>query len=300
MFLKRTLSTFVLMAAGAIVLTLPAWLWSVFILVVSMRLNSELAVIMSAKGYRHAQRMSTLFSALIVVTTACLLYFRLEDPYISWPVQPQALATPAVSAALATWRAVHPLVMTTQSAALALAFVGIFCIFCLFDKPRATIADIATSFLGLIYVGWFPTFWILIRWIPGGMWLMIWVTIGIVMSDISAYLVGRVAGKHPFFPQLSPKKTIEGATGSMIITSATLAAIGPYFGIPMPHALTLGLLMAVAAQAGDLAESLLKRDAGVKDSANLIPGHGGLLDRFDSFLFTAPLAYFYLAAFVFG
>ena len=281
MFFKRAISSLALIIGGALVIASPAWVWSIFLFCVSMRLNSELAVIMNAKGYRHAQRMSTLFSALIVVSAATVLYARSDDT-------------------VATWRALHPLVMTTQSAALCLAFIGIFCLFCLFDKPRATIADIATSYLGLVYVGWFPSFWILIRFMPGGMRLVLWVTFGIVMSDISAYLVGRVAGRHPFFPQLSPKKTIEGAAGSLILTSTSLALLGPYCGIPMPHSLILGLLMAVAAPAGDLAESLLKRDAGVKDSSNLIPGHGGLLDRFDSFLFTGPLAYLYLATFVIG
>jgi CDP-diglyceride synthetase len=271
----------VAMALAGIVLCLygPTWFWGLFIFAVSMRLNSELAVIMEAKGYRHARRMSTLFSAIIIVATGAQLYLHSDQ-------------------AIANWRQLHPIIMSTQAAALCMAFIGSFCIFLLYDKPRATIADVATSYLGLVYAGWFTSFWILIRWMPNGNWLLLWTAFGIAVSDSSAYLFGRFFGKHPFFPQISPNKTIQGAAGSLIFTSISLALVGSYAGIPMPHSLILGVLICLSAQAGDLAESLLKRDAGVKDSANLIPGHGGLLDRFDGFLFAGPVAYFYLATFV--
>jgi CDP-diglyceride synthetase len=257
----------------------PPWFWILLIFAISMRLNSELAQIMDAKGYRHARKMSTLFSGVIIAATGAQLYTRADE-------------------AITGWRQLHPIIMSTQAAALCMAFIGSFCIFLLFDKPRATIADVATSYLGLVYAGWFASFWILIRWMPNGNWLLLWTVTGVVWSDSLAWLVGRIAGKHPFFPQISPKKTIEGAAGSLILNPLLLTAVGPLAGITMPHTLILGILISMAAQAGDLAESLLKRDAGVKDSANLIPGHGGLLDRFDGFLFAGPVAYFYLSTFV--
>jgi CDP-diglyceride synthetase len=278
--LTRIISGLAMAIAGvALCLYGPPWFWNLFIFAVSMRLNAELAQIMEAKGYRHARRMTTLFSAIIVAATGLQLYTRSEE-------------------AITGWRLLHPIIMSTQAAALCMAFIGSFCIFLLYDKPRATLADVASSYLGIVYAGWFASFWILIRWMPNGNWLLLLAAFGVAYSDSTAYLVGRVAGKHPFFPQISPNKTIEGAAGSLILTTVTMAFVGPLVGVPLPHSLILGILIGLSAQAGDLAESLLKRDAGVKDSANLIPGHGGLLDRFDGFLFAGPVAYFYLSTFV--
>ena len=121
-------------------------------------------------------------------------------------------------------------------------------------------------------------------------------------SDIGAYAVGRTLGKHKLIPSVSPGKTVEGAAGALV-TSVLVAWLYVRFilspatqlGFTPWGVVLFGLIVSVAAQIGDLAESLLKREAGVKDSSRIIPGHGGVLDRFDSLLFVLPVAYVLLS-----
>ncbi|MFD3166041.1 phosphatidate cytidylyltransferase [Herpetosiphon sp. NSE202] len=117
-------------------------------------------------------------------------------------------------------------------------------------------------------------------------------------SDTGAYFAGRAFGKHKMAPLLSPKKTWEGFVGGTIASIAAGIGIVALLGMQLTivQMIVLGMIGAGGGTLGDLAESLLKRQAGVKDSGNLIPGHGGLLDRVDSLLFTAPLVYYLLAA----
>jgi phosphatidate cytidylyltransferase len=120
--------------------------------------------------------------------------------------------------------------------------------------------------------------------------------------DTAAYLVGRVWGRHRLAPGVSPHKSTEGAiAGLMASIAAGLLArtwFAPY--LSLGQALVLGALVGVFAQLGDLVESLLKRDAETKESSSIIPGHGGVLDRFDSLLFAAPLVYYFLVSQVYG
>jgi phosphatidate cytidylyltransferase len=114
--------------------------------------------------------------------------------------------------------------------------------------------------------------------------------------DTAAYFAGRRFGRHPFMHHISPSKTLEGVAGGAIAAAIVGAVLLALIGRPALAGLVLGLILAFAAQAGDLAESMLKRAAGAKESGTLMPGHGGLLDRIDSFLFAAPVAYFYVVA----
>jgi phosphatidate cytidylyltransferase len=116
--------------------------------------------------------------------------------------------------------------------------------------------------------------------------------------DTGAYLVGRQFGRTKFMTHISPAKTAEGVAGGVVATTVVLAVLLWGLGQSPAHALLLGPLAALAAQAGDLAESMLKRAAGAKDSGTLIPGHGGMLDRIDSFLFAAPVVSLYVFAFL--
>jgi phosphatidate cytidylyltransferase len=119
-------------------------------------------------------------------------------------------------------------------------------------------------------------------------------------SDIGAYAAGRTMGKHKLIPSVSPGKTVEGAVGGLLASMLVAAVYTRYvlhpaahltFRIPPAGVFAFGAIVSVAAQVGDLAESLLKREAGVKDSSHIIPGHGGILDRFDSLLFVLPVSY---------
>jgi phosphatidate cytidylyltransferase len=126
----------------------------------------------------------------------------------------------------------------------------------------------------------------------GRAWLLVLV-LGVWAYDSAAYAVGRVLGRGHFFAHISPHKTWSGALGGTVGAIAACAALGWLIERPL-EAMGLGLVVAIAAPAGDLAESMLKRAAGVKDSGQLIPGHGGMLDRVDSFTFVAPVAWVYL------
>ncbi len=120
-------------------------------------------------------------------------------------------------------------------------------------------------------------------------------------TDVGAYAVGRTMGKTKLIPSVSPGKTVAGALGGLAVAIVICLLyvrliLMPFaqLGLTIPGAVLFGLVVSVAAQTGDLAESLLKREAGVKDSSRIIPGHGGILDRFDSLLFVLPIAYLVL------
>lgn len=127
-----------------------------------------------------------------------------------------------------------------------------------------------------------------------------WVTLTLCMaffSDTIAYFFGRAFGKHKLYEAVSPKKTIQGAVGGLLGSSLATIGVGHFWltpELPVAHAIPLGLLGSVVGQAGDLVESMLKRTFGVKDSSNILPGHGGMLDRIDAMLFVAPVTFYYL------
>lgn len=117
------------------------------------------------------------------------------------------------------------------------------------------------------------------------------------INDTMAYIVGSLIGRTPFFPSISPKKTIEGTVGGMILAVAAAGVYGYYWGsqwLALQHWMALAGLAAIVGTAGDLMESKLKRMAGVKDSGNIMPGHGGFMDRFDSLILAAPFAWIYI------
>ena len=123
---------------------------------------------------------------------------------------------------------------------------------------------------------------------------MVWIMfIGTWASDSFAYFAGCAFGSHKLAPAISPNKTIEGFFGGLIGTIAVIVGIGWLLAMPLPQMAGLGAAIAVLGTLGDLVESMMKRQTGIKDSGAIIPGHGGVWDRFDSVLFTAPLVYYY-------
>lgn len=164
--------------------------------------------------------------------------------------------------------------------------------------PSSAVAVLATTYVGMLGGS-------LIRLrndFPDGAKLVFFLLLVVWSADSGAYYVGRKFGKHKLSPRISPKKTVEGLIGGVIVS--TIAAVIAHFTFfptfPLLHAVIAGVILSVSGVIGDLAESMWKRSAAVKDSGSLLPGHGGFLDRFDSILFTAPILYCYWTLIVHG
>ena len=124
--------------------------------------------------------------------------------------------------------------------------------------------------------------------------------ISVILTDTGCYYVGCNFGKHKLAPIISPNKTIEGSIGGTNCAIIGSMVIGWYIGLEWYLSATIGLICTVFAQIGDLCESLIKRDAGVKDSGDILPGHGGFLDRCDSYILTIPVMYYFCNYFIFS
>jgi phosphatidate cytidylyltransferase len=162
------------------------------------------------------------------------------------------------------------------------------------DSANA-VASIAVTLFGLLYIAWFFSFFVKLKFMPGGALLVAFVILVTKMGDIGAYLVGSSFGRHSLIPRISPHKTVEGTLGGLVFSVAAALASKAFLpDFPYGHLLTLGVLLGILTLIGDLAESLLKRDCGVKDSGLSLSGFGGMLDLIDSLLFTTPIFYFYV------
>jgi phosphatidate cytidylyltransferase len=259
----------------------------------------------------------------VIVYLGQLEYFELAR---AKGIAPAAKTTLAVSQGLLITAALAPQLV---DAMFPLAGT-LICFYLLFQPKLSTIADIASSILGLFYGGYLPSYWIRLRvgidpanLVTTGLGQAVasnlpvniysppsWTTSGhislgltslllaflcIWAADIGAYFVGKFFGRTSL-SHISPKKTVEGAVFG-VCGSIAVAVAGSWYlhwpGWPYTGA-AFGLLIGVASLLGDLTESMMKRDAGVKDSGQLIPGHGGILDRTDSYVFTAPLVYYFV------
>lgn len=275
------------------------------------------------------------FVAIVIALTMILLgggYFTLGFGVIIWLGQREIfelVQAKGIRPATKTTLVVSLLTLVTAHVAPHLADAllplgGTFiCFYLLFQPQVATIADVAASILGLFYGGYLPSFWVRLRDLGdpagslplGGYWPDRWpppldqvpeglpltlIAFGCIWaSDIGAYTAGKRIGRTPL-SNISPKKTVEGAifglAGSMIV-----GLMGSYWlGWPLwpLSGAALGLMIGISSLLGDLIESLMKRDAGVKDSGDLIPGHGGILDRTDSYVFTGALVFYFVTLFL--
>lgn len=277
---SRILSAIVAIAVALVMFLLGGWYFTAFFAVIIYLGQLEYFELVRAKGIAPAVKTT-------LVVTQILLFISNLNP---------ALAD-----------AIFPVAGT------------LICFYLLFQPKFATIADISASILGLFYVGYLPSFWIRLRSLEqadlsnlplDGFWLTSWQGLDALpkglthtllafvcmwAADIGAYTVGRWIGRTRL-SDISPKKTVEGAVFG-VSASVTVAVIGSWYlgwsGWPITG-VSLGLLVGIASLLGDLTESMMKRDAGVKDSGQLIPGHGGILDRADSYVFTAPLVYYFV------
>ena len=188
------------------------------------------------------------------------------------------------------------------------AFALTVCVTCafmwvLFKGRQPYIANVATTVLGMIYCGWFPLHLLFLRNLESaeyndGLAFVVMMFIAVLLTDTGCYYVGRHLGKHKLAPVISPNKTIEGSIGGALCAILGVLIIGWYIGLEWYMSFIAGLLCTLFAQIGDLCESLIKRDAGVKDSGDILPGHGGFLDRCDSYIFAIPVMYYFSKYFI--
>ncbi len=183
----------------------------------------------------------------------------------------------------------------------------------LFKGKQPYIANVATTILGFVYCGWFPLHLLFLRDLGSqpvyqgfikqnvsteGIGYALLLFFCVIVTDTFCYYTGCKFGKHKIAPVISPNKTIEGSIGGTVMCMIFCIAFGLAIQIPWYHCIILSILIAGFAQIGDLCESMIKRDAGVKDSSNILPGHGGFLDRTDSYILTIPIVHYYLYFFV--
>lgn len=156
------------------------------------------------------------------------------------------------------------------------------------------VADWALAIVSGLYLGLAGEHFILLRQLPAGeQWLLLTLT-GTWLADSGAYFIGSRFGRHKMTPTLSPKKSWEGLMGGVIFGVLLNPIVAAVFDLPLIHGAVLGVIGATLGTLGDLSISMIKRQVGAKDSGRLIPGHGGMLDRLDSLLFTVIIGYYYL------
>ena len=179
------------------------------------------------------------------------------------------------------------------------AYIVLLIAIAIFCHKKISFGDITTVLFATVYIGFFTSFIARIRALDeNGLYYLFLIFICAWMTDTGAYFSGRFFGKHKLAPEISPKKTVEGSIGGIvcaIIGCIVLGVVAHYIAGAQPKYLVLALLGAVGsclAQLGDLIGSLIKRTCGVKDFGNIMPGHGGALDRFDSVIMVSPFIYY--------
>ena len=182
---------------------------------------------------------------------------------------------------------------------LVVVFIYAFASSIFRGKVEGELRTVTLKLTGVLIIGWvFGYHCILLRKVDAVGMQLIYLLIGTIWcSDTGAYLIGRAVGKHKLSTPISPRKTVEGTIAGFVvgtIVSMVLSAILLSETLSLMNAALIGLLLSILGQLGDLSVSLMKRTAGVKDSGDVIPGHGGFLDRCDSLIFTAPILYYYL------
>ena len=244
---------------------------------------------------------------LIIVTLASREYVKILEHKGFRPSSRIIILSSFIFAALAYFNR-FDMVALAFTACSIMAFMSV-----LFKGKQPYIANVATTILGFVYCGWFPLHLLFLRDLGShplyegliktnvtteGAGYALLLFFAVILTDSMCYYTGCYFGKHKLSKVISPNKTIEGSIGGTLSCMIFCFIFGQVLMIPWYHCIILGLLIAAFAQIGDLCESMIKRDAGVKDSSNILPGHGGFLDRTDSYILTIPVVHYYMFMFV--
>lgn len=257
----------------------------VVVVVLTIMATYELGALLNRAGYRPAKHWAAFVAAGLVV--------------IPWVVLQHA------TRANGAWSGLNDLSLSMTAFWLAGGIIGAALAVLVRQKTEQAFAHMAATIFVFMYLGLLASFLVRIRYLdpgPAGAILVLYCVLTIKMGDIGAYFTGRFLGKHPLAPWLSPKKTVEGFVGAVVLAAGFAVVVTPLwaakgsvaFGSPpfkLPQAIVFGILMAVMGHLGDLAESAIKRDVGVKHSGAASSSFGGLLDILDSPLFAAPAAW---------
>ncbi len=230
--------------------------------------------------------------ALLVTTAALLSGFEFYRIMRGIKHEPSYVAGLTL-VALAVWDAYQP-----ESGILRWALLAVVMAMLVWHILRRDTSGFlvtwALTLTGAVYTGVLAGYLVSLRNLPNGLGWLLLTLVGTWTCDTVAFLVGSWWGRRGFFTEISPKKTMEGAVGGCLGGTIVTTAGGWYLGLPPWQALLLGIVLVLGVTFGDLAESLIKRQVGAKDSGDLIPGHGGMLDRIDSLLFAGPIVYYFV------
>jgi phosphatidate cytidylyltransferase len=281
-FILRTVTTVIGIALALAAIWTAEWTLALMILVLAVFASQELFTLFEDKGY-HPARYLGITSCLSIIALSAVTGTEFHAPFL---VAVFVLSFVFLILRGASWFPYWDLLEAFRREPYPAHLKG---------PQIASISDVATTFLGIIYAGWLPAYIPLLRQLPDVGLAVTFLFFGTIFAtDVGAYLVGKRFGKHPLIGPLSPKKTLEGSLGGILSAIVVGLAIGGAFRLPLEHVLALAAITSITAQVSDLSESLLKRDAGVKDSGSMIPGHGGVLDRVDSFLLAGAVVYYYI------
>ena len=263
MLKQRVLVVIVLLPVGLALISLGGWIFSAFIALILGLAAWEYVKLFRAGGIQPA-------GVLVVAGVVAITLFRMLNRFESAPGLISGLIL---------------LSMTYHLLA--------------YERGRDQAAtDFAVTLGGIFYIGWLGAYLVSLRDLTDGLWWILLALFSVWFADSGAYFIGKRFGKHKLSPRLSPKKTWEGYFGGILVGvlgSVLVAIILRNWAEPdqllIWQAAVLGLVIAVLTTLGDLGESMIKRQVGIKDSSNLIPGHGGVFDRIDSWLWAAAISY---------
>jgi len=267
MLAKRLLVVIILLPVGTLAIYYGGWLYTAVILLLCGLSAWEYNQLMRQSGQQPAQ-------GLVVGGTLALLIQRQLDGFQNGPLVLSLLILASMTYHLAAY-----------------------------ERGRQQAAsDFGVTLAGIVYLGWIGAYLVSLRSLPEGRWWTLVALAAVWTADGLAFVAGKLWGRHSLSPRLSPKKTWEGYWGSILGGVAMGAAFGGLFsllgvGITVWNGAWLGLAMGTLPTLGDLGESMIKRQAGAKDSSNLLPGHGGIFDRIDSWLWAAVISYYLITWF---